>query len=133
MLLVSEDGPIHLRLLSDTLDHQLTDLKTVVLKPGEDAFSPGAPAEAIARAVEDFRQAVVADEGYEGQLRRALGWLLNLDDARLGPITQQLKMSFPEADVGRRRRFLEMLWRETFADWKVDGFDPDQYELRWRH
>ena len=41
MLLVSEDGPIHLRLLADTLDHQLTDLKTVVLKPGEDAFSPG--------------------------------------------------------------------------------------------
>jgi hypothetical protein len=26
-------------------------------------------------------------------------------------------------------KFLEMLWAATFEDWRVEGLDPDAYEL----
>jgi hypothetical protein len=45
-------------------------------------------------------------------------------------VTHQLRMSFPTADLTQRRQFLELLWKETFADWKVEAFDPDGYELK---
>jgi hypothetical protein len=130
MLLVPEDGPINLSLLSTVLSDQLVELRYVVLGPEQTAFSPGKPAEAMAEAAERFQGLVCADNGWEGELRRALGWLLNLPDERLGPMTHQLRMSFPTADIAQRRQYLELLWKETFAHWRVQDFDPEGYELK---
>jgi hypothetical protein len=128
MVLAPEDGPIDLKLLGGLLSTQIIELGYVTLRPGQDAFSPGFPAAAIADAVEQFRVAV--SDGGEAQARRALAWLLNLPDDRLSELTLTLKMAFPVRDIAQRRRFLELLWKETFADWKVEDFEPDSYELK---
>jgi hypothetical protein len=130
MVLVPEDGPINLKLLGEMLSGQLILLQYVDLKPNQTVFSPGKPAEAVAEAVEQFRGLASADAGYDAELRRALGWLLNLPDPQLGAMTTRLDMSFPTGDIVQKRQFLELLWRETFADWKVEAFDPDGYELK---
>lgn len=116
--------------MAKLLDTDLVDLGNVSLKAGEDAFSPGAPADAVTDAVEQFRTVVYAD-GWDIEARRALGWLLNLPDDRLLEVTQRLRMAFPNNDVVQKRRFLDLLWKETFADWRVEGFDPDGFALKW--
>lgn len=132
MVLTRDDGPIDLKLLGEMLSDQLVELGYLSLRPGETPFSPGEPARVLGEAVERFAELAVLDEGYEARLRRALTYVLNLGDAELDVAAARMRIAFPSPDVALRRRFLELLWVRTFADWRVAGFDASAYEERWK-
>lgn len=124
MFLSPSDGPIDLKMLGSLLSTQLIELGYA----SPPLFGPTGPSPAVRDAIEHVRL-VVESDGYTNEARRALAWLLNLPDKRLIDTTVELGMEIPTSDVRDRRRFLELLWKETFAEWKVDGFDPDAFEI----
>jgi hypothetical protein len=82
-------------------------------------------------AVEDFATWVSDNFDREPAVRYALAWLLNLDDERFAAETSALEIHFPmHGDFGVLRRFFEMLWDGTFADWRIPRFDPDGYDVK---
>lgn len=131
MVLTTDDGPIDLKLLGEMLSDQLVELGYLSLRPGETPFSPGEPLRVLEEAVERFTELAVIDEGYEARLRRALAYVLNLGDDELGAAASRMRISFPSPDVALRRRFLELLWQRTFADFRIANFDPSAFEQRW--
>ena len=84
----------------------------------------------VAEAVEAFSRGVYDRFDVEPAVRYALAWLLNLDEARFTETATRMNISFPvHGDFATLRRFLELLWDGTFADWRVRGFDPDDYKV----
>ena len=87
--------------------------------------------EEIDDAVDDFATWISDRWDLEPAVRYALAWLLNLDDERFAAEISQLEIPFPSrGDHAVLRRFFEMLWDGTFADWRIPRFDPDAYELK---
>jgi hypothetical protein len=129
MNLLPEDGPVDLYLLAGALSNQLIELNYLRIPDGRSPFEPPHAA-ALEEAAQAFHDYAGLDEGFEGPLRRALAWVLNLPDDRLLAVTRRMEMAFPNADAADRRRFLELLWRRAFADWRVEGFDADAFTLK---
>src|SRR4051812_7109650 len=76
--------------------------------------------EAVEEAVDDFATWVADRWDCEPAVRYALAWLLNLDDDRFAAEVSQLQIQFPSSgDYGVLRRFFQMLWDGTFADWRI--------------
>jgi len=97
---------------------------------GETALDPRFSAE-IEEAVDRFGRWASDRPESEPAVRNALAWLLNLDPDRFERVVTAMDLSFPvRGDLRVLRRFLELLWDGTFADWRVRGFDPDAYEVR---
>ena len=67
--------------------------------------------------------------GDEGQARLGLWWLLQQEDDVLGELLRRGGMVHPSPSIEDRRRSLERGWEEVFADWRVEGFDPGDYEV----
>jgi hypothetical protein len=124
MLLSPHSGPIDLKILANLLSTQLVELGY----SSPPLFGAAGPSAAVIDAVEHVRRVIEKDCDVN-EARRALAWLLNLPDDHLLDVTVELGMEIPTPDASERRRFLELLWRETFAEWKVQGFDPNAYEI----
>lgn len=58
-----------------------------------------------------------------------MAWVLNLPPERLQHVVRSLRMPFPRLEPTDVRRFLELLWQRAWADWRVKGFEPDEYEV----
>lgn len=75
-----------------------------------------------------FSAAVLALETRRGDIRRALGWLLNLDDDELAQAAARAGWPVERTGIAETRKSLTRLWSEVFADWRVE--DLDELDLR---
>lgn len=100
------------------------------LGPGRSILDPEF-ADQVEEAVEGFARYVSDRFDDEPKVRYALAWLLNLDDERFAATAAALDISFPVyGNFGTVRKFFELLWEGTFADWRVPRFDPDAYQVK---
>ena len=100
------------------------------IKPGGSILDPEF-AEQIDEAVDRFGRWVSDRFDMEPTIRYALAWLLNLDEARFAETVGRMDIHFPvHGDFGTMRKFFELLWDGTFADWRVRRFDPDEYPIK---
>jgi hypothetical protein len=76
-----------------------------------------------------FNDYVQDNEDREDMIRRGLCWLLNQDDETLIEYLLKGRMPFPNKDAEQHRRYLEMIWENTFASWRVENFDSDEYDV----
>jgi len=121
-------APIPRLPLSDAIE-VLAELDAIPDMPAEvDIFRDRNGASHIADAVQAFTEWVEDRAELEKDIRRALAYVLNLDDEALVAVTSSMHLRM-RARASDRRRFLEMLWEATFASWKVKDFDPTEYEL----
>ncbi len=111
----------------DRLLGGLTGLVDLHVLPSEPSpFEHHAGQAAIAQAVVQFREYVYDNCDREGELRRALAWLLNQDDAGLARVIAGAGtiLSTPRVDV--HRRFYETLWDGVFASWRIEDPHPEE-------
>lgn len=127
MILDSVD-PIDLAPLLKKLELQV-ELRYLELPAGVSPFDDVQAKQAIEDAVREFGVMVEDLSDQEGEIRRALSWLLHQDDDVLVGVLQRGAMSFPPASAGDQRRYLEWIWDNVFADWRVEGFDPAAFEV----
>jgi len=126
--MILDIAPIPLSRLSNAI-RMLAELDSILDRRAEvDIFVDSVTASDIADAVHAFTQYVEDRAELEDDIRRALAYVLNLDDEALVAITTPMHIRMRQR-ASDRRRFLEMLWEATFSSWKVRNFDPTEYEL----
>ncbi len=107
----------------------MVDLDVMYVPAGKSPFEIVHLRQTIEQEVESFHDYVEDNEDRENEMRRALGWILNLKDDALLDLTKRLRMPYPNEDAAQRRRVLEMFWTRTFADWMVDEVHPEDFVL----
>lgn len=124
--MVFSDDPIDLNALRDALV-VLAELDYLDLS--SDCSAEDAAPEALGQARRDFVQHLRDNWDRENDVRRALAWLLNQDDARLARFRAAALLPFPVGDLAQLRRFLESLWASAFAGWRDQGSPMEELEI----
>ncbi|MBN1204064.1 MAG: hypothetical protein JXB05_03960 [Myxococcaceae bacterium] len=120
-------NPIRLDLLARAWT-SFVDMNYVQLPPEASMFDPDR-IERLEEAAHDFLGHLRDNNDDENEIRRAMGWVLNLPPERFYHVIHALRIPYPHHEPTEVRRFLELLWQRAWADWRVKGFDPDEYEL----
>lgn len=82
----------------------------------------------VAADPELAHQYLLTEPGEENDSRLGLWWLLHQDDASLAGWLDRASVVLA-GGVNDRRIYLERLWDRLFADWRVEGFDPADYDV----
>lgn len=86
-----------------------------------------------ASTIDGFVDALACRPEDEARVRDALVYVLNLSPERFAALARprvQLRPRGPYQDLSDFRRWLEYIWAQVWADWRVRDFDADDYEIR---
>lgn len=86
--------------------------------------------EAREGGIRDFARYVYDHSEHEVTLRNGLAYVLNLDGDDFPPVAERLAAPFIGPYQPHIRRLLEQLWERTWSDWRIELFDPGDFELR---
>lgn len=128
-MLIPRSTPIDLEALAYACNSFIS-LSYVPVEPGGSILDPAFEDEVL-YAIEGFADWVYDRHDQEPAIRYALAWLLNLDDLRFARAYAAMKVSFaPHSELPTIRKFFELLWGGTFADWRDPRFDPDAHQVK---
>ena len=127
-MILNSSHPIRLDYL-DSAWTSFIELNYLDLLENESLFDPER-ADILNQRVQDFIQYVSDNNDREEEIRRAMAWVLNLPPEQFQKVVYNLRIPFPRFDVGDIRRFLELLWDQTFCNWKIEGFKASDYEIK---
>ncbi|HEY9607019.1 MAG TPA: hypothetical protein V6C85_35755 [Allocoleopsis sp.] len=126
-MILSFESPIYLEYL-DSAWTSFIELKYLDLSENESLFD-AKHTNALNQAVHDFIQHVSDNNDREEEIRRAMAWVLNLSPAQFESVVRNLRIPFPRFNIDDIRRFLELLWEQTWCNWKIEGFEATDYEI----
>ncbi len=89
----------------------------------------------FAYAVASFGRHIYDNVDREEEVRRGLGYALNLPDDRFAELVRALRVPYPRFDPAGVRRLFRALWDRWFAPWQRDGSmpapDPKYLQMAW--
>jgi hypothetical protein len=83
-----------------------------------------ARADAI-KSMRDF----VADEDYEEEIRRAIVYMLNVDQETFEKHLRWLRFPLPKWEPDAARALLQQMWEAIWGHWRVPDFDQLDLEI----
>lgn len=106
------------------------ELMYIDLPAGRSAFEHPKALRAFDDAAADFPVNVDDRVEHEDEIRRGLGWILNLDEHQFDRLLRRrLDLVLASRLVSDHRRHFELLWESAFNDWRSKPHDPRFYEV----